>query len=71
MAVTALQEVIGYNAAGTDMQQVAVDAPRGAYSARSLINARPRLIACNAKFIAAIALTAGRLNEYKCGIIIR
>lgn len=30
-----------------------------------------RLIACNAKFIAAIALTAKRLNEYKCGIIIR
>jgi len=28
----ALQDAISYDAPGTDMQQVAVDAPRGAYS---------------------------------------
>lgn len=42
----------------------------------SLINAWPRLIACNAKFIAGASSLAARraserLNEYKCGIIIR
>jgi len=33
VADTALQDAISYDAPGTDMQQVAVDAPRGAYSA--------------------------------------
>lgn len=33
MSDTALQEIIGYDAPGADMQQVAVDAPRGAYNA--------------------------------------